>query len=96
MKAESITCSGLTLAVLFGNALALGSQNKNPFAGDSLPQAWTWLRENPKAWRLKDQGLEIKIEPGNMWGGQNDAKNVLLIPIAKDLEARARTPPRHG
>ena len=54
-------------------------------SGKSLPSGWTWKRENPEGWRLRDGGLEIKIEPGNMWGGKNDAKNVLLIPIAKDL-----------
>lgn len=54
-------------------------------SGEALPSDWTWKRENPEAWRLRDGGLEIKIEPGNMWGKKNDAKNVLLIPIAKDL-----------
>jgi alpha-L-fucosidase len=63
-----------------------GGENKNPFAGESLPDGWTWKRANPEAWRLRDGGLEIKIEPGNMWGGKNDAKNVLLIPIAEDLQ----------
>ena len=56
-------------------------------SGKSLPSDWTWKRENPEAWRLRDGGLEIKIEPGNMWGKKNDAKNVLLIPLAADLQA---------
>ena len=25
-------------------------------------------------------GLEVRIEPGNMWGPQNDAKNLLVRP----------------
>jgi len=25
---------------------------------------WTWLRENPKTWRIKDGALEIRVEPG--------------------------------
>ena len=48
-------------------------------SGKSLPSGWEWKRENPEGWRLRDGGLEIRIEPGNMWGKKNDAKNVLLI-----------------
>jgi hypothetical protein len=29
-----------------------------------LGDGWTWLRENPDAWRIKDGGLEILVEPG--------------------------------
>ncbi|MBN2293299.1 MAG: GH32 C-terminal domain-containing protein [Pirellulales bacterium] len=35
---------------------------------------WTWLRENPKAWRIRDGGLEIHIEPGLA----HNVKNALL------------------
>jgi regulation of enolase protein 1 (concanavalin A-like superfamily) len=41
---------------------------------------WKWLRENPKGWKTGPRGLEILIEPGNMWGPANDAKNLLLRP----------------
>ncbi len=27
-------------------------------------EGWTWLRENPKAWRIQDNALEIRVEPG--------------------------------
>jgi len=27
-------------------------------------EGWTWLRENPDAWRIKDNALEIRVEPG--------------------------------
>jgi hypothetical protein len=30
----------------------------------SLDQGWTWLRENPQAWRISQDALEIKVEPG--------------------------------
>jgi regulation of enolase protein 1 (concanavalin A-like superfamily) len=39
---------------------------------------WTWLREDPAAWRVGEHGLEVRVQPGNMWGPANDAKNVLL------------------
>ncbi len=29
-----------------------------------LGDGWTWLRENKDAWRIQEQGLEIRVEPG--------------------------------
>jgi hypothetical protein len=29
-----------------------------------LAGGWEWLRENPKAWRHSDKGLEVRVEPG--------------------------------
>jgi regulation of enolase protein 1 (concanavalin A-like superfamily) len=43
-----------------------------------LKEGWSWRRENKAAWRIGDGVLEIRIEPGNMWGPANDAKNVLV------------------
>lgn len=49
-------------------------------------EGWFWKRENKAAWRAsEDKGLEILIEPGNMWGPANDGKNVLVRP-APDAE----------
>jgi regulation of enolase protein 1 (concanavalin A-like superfamily) len=50
---------------------------RDAFAG-KLDKGWTWRRENPAAWRIAEGALEIRIEPGNMWGPQNDARNVLI------------------
>ena len=33
------------------------------FAGE-LGEGWSWLRENPDCWRIKDGGVEIRVEPG--------------------------------
>ena len=41
-------------------------------------EGWTWGREHREAWRASERGLEVRIEPGNMWGNANDAKNVLV------------------
>ena len=30
-----------------------------------LGDGWTWLRENPDAWRIQDGALEIRVEPGH-------------------------------
>jgi len=86
MKERSIAFTGAVVIILLGSLAVLGRAKENPFGGTSLPQGWTWKRENPEAWRLRKQGLEIKIEPGNMWGARNNAKNVLLIPLAEDLQ----------
>ena len=86
MKRRVSKFSVIVLMMLLGNVPMQGGENTNPFAGESLPDGWTWKRMNPEAWRLRDGGLEIKIEPGNMWGGKNDARNVLLIPIAEDMQ----------
>lgn len=49
-----------------------------------LAEGWTWLRENPDNWRVADGALEIRIEPGNMWGRSNDARNVLVRDIPSE------------
>ena len=53
-----------------------------------LAPEWHWEREHPEAWRLTSKGLEIRIEPGNMWGSQNDARNVLIHPAPNPAEGR--------
>jgi hypothetical protein len=39
-----------------------------------VADGWTWLRENPQAWRIRDRGLEIRVEPGLA----DTVKNALL------------------
>lgn len=54
-----------------------------PFRDTFRPKpdaGWRWVREDPKAWRVSEHGLEVLIQPGNMWGPANDAKNVLVRP----------------
>ena len=47
---------------------------------NGLAPGWTWLREDSKAWRATAHGLEVLIQPGNIWGPANNAKNVLSRP----------------
>ena len=49
----------------------------DPFQNKLAP-GWSWVRENPEAWRITKDALEIKVQPGNMWGPENSGKNVLL------------------
>jgi regulation of enolase protein 1 (concanavalin A-like superfamily) len=46
-----------------------------------LSDGWRWVREDPQGWRMTDHGLEIRVQPGNMWGGANDARNILVRDI---------------
>jgi len=48
------------------------------FKGRRLGEGWSWIREQPEAWRLTREGLEVRLQPGNNWGPQNSAKNVLV------------------
>ncbi len=72
--------------VLVGSVLATCSIVRSdeilfqePFQG-SLAAGWSWIREEPSAWRLRDGALEMRILPGNLWGGANNASNILVRP----------------
>jgi regulation of enolase protein 1 (concanavalin A-like superfamily) len=45
---------------------------------NGLASGWSWLREDPKAWRATAHGLEVLVQPGNMWGPANNAHNVVV------------------
>lgn len=44
------------------------------FDTETLQAGWSWLREHNDFWRLKDQGLDIRVEPGDA----GTVKNALL------------------
>lgn len=50
---------------------------RDEFRG-ALGSGWTILREQKDAWRTTAEGLEVRVLPGNMWGGSNDAKNTFV------------------
>ena len=52
-----------------------------------LGTGWAWVREHREAWRVTEHGLEVRIEPGNMWGPQNDARNLLVRPAPDATKA---------
>src|SRR4051794_26069570 len=69
-------------------ALALGAGLQHPVRGagpevvfrDPLQgkraAGWSWLRENPRNWRLTPKGLEVRVEPGLA----ETVKNALVRP----------------
>ena len=78
MKAAARTL----LMLLFLTATA-GKADDVLFQDDfqgKLGEGWSWVRERRGAWRVTGRGLEVRIEPGNMWGPANDARNVLVRP----------------
>ena len=50
-----------------------------------LGPGWNWIREDRANWRAGNRGLEVRVQPGNMWGPANDARN-LLVRDAPDSE----------
>ena len=80
----------VTLLVVAACALSARGDDvlfHEPFGG-KLKEGWSWLREDRAAWRIGADALEIRIEPGNMWGPANNAKNVLVrdLPAGRPLE----------
>jgi hypothetical protein len=52
-----------------------------------LADGWSWEREDRPAWRVGPDALEVRVQPGNMWGAANNAKNVLFRPIPAPADA---------
>jgi len=46
-----------------------------------LGEGWSWVREHRENWRVTGRGLEVRIEPGNMWGPANDANYSVMEPL---------------
>ncbi len=46
-----------------------------------LAAGWSWVREDRGGWRTTERGLEVRVQPGNMWGAANNASNVLTRPL---------------
>ncbi|MGA1235810.1 MAG: DUF1349 domain-containing protein [Limisphaerales bacterium] len=51
-----------------------------------LGEGWWWVREDEKGWRVTGEGLEVRMQPGNMWGGSNDARNLLVRKAPSTLD----------
>ena len=67
-------------ALLAGRLTQAGETVYEADFRDRLDPGWSWVRESPEAWRLRDGALELRILPGNLWGGANNARNVLVRP----------------
>ena len=85
---RSFPRAALALALWAVAASAPGEMvYQNDFKGP-LDAGWSWRREDPSGWRVTEHGLEVHLQPGNMWGPANNAKNVLIRAVpepAKDV-----------
>ncbi len=54
---------GLFLLVGFAGAAEPQVVFEDRFEG-KLGEGWSWLREDPRTWRIRDGALEIRVEPG--------------------------------
>jgi hypothetical protein len=68
----------LAFSVVLGTAVLLSAAEPQVAFEDPLhgkpATGWSWLRENPAAWRSTAAGLEIRVEPGLA----HNVKNALL------------------
>src|SRR6266446_3214038 len=66
-------CTWLAMFSSLANCVGAGEiLFQDNFTG-KLGEGWSWIREHPHAWRVTARGLEVLIEPGNMWGPSKDA-----------------------
>jgi hypothetical protein len=80
--ARSLAIIGLALCAS-GQAAPPACLFEDRFDG-KLGEGWTWLRENPAAWRLRENALEIHVQPG-------DAHTVRNALVRKAPDRRAGT-----
>jgi regulation of enolase protein 1 (concanavalin A-like superfamily) len=74
-----LRCGSLVVVLVSGISALAGEVFHADFR-KPLDTSWKWIREDPRAWRLTNGTLEVRVQPGNMWGPANDAKNVLVRP----------------
>ncbi len=62
---KRIWACSFVLALLSSSVLAGDPKTifTDPFDGP-LKEGWSWLREDPGAWRIRDGALEIRVQPG--------------------------------
>jgi len=79
MHVRFIHTRWLALSLTFNAGLLVASTGdfQDDFRG-RLGEGWSWVREDPAGWRVSQEGLEVQVKPGNMWGAANNARNVLV------------------
>ena len=58
---------GIVVVLCLGSLSARAAEPKPVFEDGfdgKLGEGWSWLREEPAAWRMKDAALEIRVQPG--------------------------------
>ena len=86
----------LPFLVLLAALCASADEIPLPKSATNLNANWKWLREERSAWRITNGFLEVRVQPGNMWGPANDAKNILLIPVPRSPELEVTATIEHS
>lgn len=73
-------------ALALAHAQPGGLISQDEFKG-ALADGWFFEREDRANWRVGPAGLEVRVQPGNMWGAANNAKNVLVRPVPAPADA---------
>lgn len=71
------------IATLCCGALAVRGAEAELFRdafATELGPGWSWVRDDKAAWRVANGALELRVMPGNLWGGANNVRNVLIRP----------------
>jgi len=77
VRGMSRVCYWLCVLTLLAEVRAADLLFADDFKG-ALKPGWSWIREDNAAWRTTEEGLEVRIQRGNMWGPENSGKNVLV------------------
>jgi regulation of enolase protein 1 (concanavalin A-like superfamily) len=80
MKTATLFAGLVLLAASFISTCKAEELFRDDFT-NRLADGWSWIREDRLGWRVTERGLEVRIQPGNMWGPANNATNVLVRPI---------------
>jgi len=86
MKTANCLRGLLFLAVGWCSACSVEELFQDDFKG-RLANGWSWVREDRSGWRVTELGLEVRVQPGNMWGPANNATNVLVRPLPNTTNA---------
>jgi regulation of enolase protein 1 (concanavalin A-like superfamily) len=71
------------LAALLGTVVAADEKDKEKLLfedkfGEKLADSWSWVREDPRAWKLEKGSLLIRTSTGGLWMKDNNCQNILL------------------
>ncbi|HNQ90482.1 MAG TPA: hypothetical protein PKM73_17850 [Verrucomicrobiota bacterium] len=92
---KQANCGGILAVALWLGCIASGGATaqetsqwivRDDFNG-RLAEGWSFEREDRANWRVGPGGLEVRVQPGGMWGGGNNAKNVMVHAIPAPTDA---------
>jgi hypothetical protein len=80
-KGRTVIPRSFVVFLLLATADVVRAQEKTLFADpftDKLADGWSWVREDPKGWRLDKGTLVIRTSPGGLFMKDNSGRNIAL------------------